>query len=106
MADRGRVRSARGASRCRAAAGLWGAERGGPRARADGQARRWAERFVPLPPQHVQATKALMLATRGLPGPDIQAREQEIRNQLAELADSKEAVLAWMQKRPPVFRGA
>ena len=47
-----------------------------------------------------------MLATRSLPGPDILAREREVRDQLAELADSKEAVLAWMQKRPPVFRGA
>ena len=70
------------------------------------EARRWAEKFVRLPPRHVRATKALMLATRGLPGPDTQAREQEIRNQLAELADSKEAVLAWMERRPPVFRGA
>jgi E-phenylitaconyl-CoA hydratase len=70
------------------------------------EARRWAEKFVRLPPRHVQATKALMLATRNLPGPDIQAREREIRDELAELADSKEAVLAWMQKRPPVFRGA
>lgn len=70
------------------------------------EARRWAEKFVRLPPRHVRATKALMLATRGRPGPDTQAREQEIRNQLAELADSKEAVLAWMERRPPVFRGA
>jgi enoyl-CoA hydratase/carnithine racemase len=70
------------------------------------EARRWAEKFVRLPPRHVRATKALMLATRGLPGPDLQDREREIRNQLAELADSKEAVLAWMERRPPVFRGA
>ena len=47
-----------------------------------------------------------MLATRGLPGPDIQAKEREIRNQLAELADSKEAVSAWVEKMPPAFRGA
>ena len=70
------------------------------------EARRWAEKFVRLPPQHVRATKALMVATRALPGPDTRAREQEIRNQLAELDDSKEAVLAWMEKRPPVFRDA
>ena len=70
------------------------------------EARRWAEKFVRLPPRHVRATKALMLATRAVPGPDTRAREREIRNQLAELADSKEAVLAWMEKRPPVFRGA
>ena len=40
---------------------------------------------------------------------DIQAKERLIRNQLAELADSKEAVSAWVEKvekRPPVFRGA
>ena len=70
------------------------------------EARRWAEKFVRLPPRHVRATKALMLATRRLPGPDLQAREREIRDELAELADSQEAVLAWMQRRPPVFRGA
>jgi enoyl-CoA hydratase/carnithine racemase len=69
------------------------------------EAQRWAEKLVRLPPQHVRATKALMRATRSLPGPEIQAREQETRDQLAELADSKEAVLAWTQRRPAVFRG-
>ena len=65
------------------------------------EARRWAEKFVRLPPQHVRATKALMVATRALPGPDTRAREQEIRNQLAELDDSKEAVWrGWRSGHP------
>ena len=69
------------------------------------EARRWAGKFVQLPPRHVQATKALMLATRRVPDADLAARERETRNVLAELADSREAVLAWVEKRPAVFRG-
>jgi enoyl-CoA hydratase/carnithine racemase len=70
------------------------------------EAMRWAEKFVQLPPRHVQATKALMRATRQVPDPDLAARERETRNELAELDDSREAVLAWVEKRPAVFRGA
>jgi E-phenylitaconyl-CoA hydratase len=69
------------------------------------EAQRWAGKFVQLPPRHVQATKALMLATRRVPDADLAARERETRNVLAELADSREAVLAWVEKRPAVFRG-
>lgn len=77
-----------------------------PAAELMDEAQRWAEKFARLPPRHVQATKALMRVTRGVPGPDLAARERETRNQLAELSDSREAVLAWVEKRPAVFRGA
>jgi enoyl-CoA hydratase/carnithine racemase len=69
------------------------------------EARRWAEKFAQLPPRHVQGTKSLMRASRAVPGQEIQARERAVRNELAELADSKEAVLAWTERRPAVFRG-
>jgi enoyl-CoA hydratase/carnithine racemase len=75
---------------------------------ADGlmsEAHRWAERFVRLPPLHVQRTKALMTAMRPLPDRAMLARELEARQALAELADSREAVEAWAERRSPRFTG-
>lgn len=68
-------------------------------------AMRWAQRFTKLPPRHVQSTKALMTAMRGLPDEEILRRESEAREQLAPLADSREAVLAWTERRTPEFHG-
>jgi enoyl-CoA hydratase/carnithine racemase len=65
----------------------------------------WAERFTRLPPRHVQETKALMTAMRGLPDDHILQLESEARDRLAPLADSREAVLAWAERRTPEFHG-
>jgi enoyl-CoA hydratase/carnithine racemase len=69
------------------------------------EAHRWAERFVRLPPAHVQRTKALMTAMRPLPDRDMLARELETRRVLSELADSREAVEAWAEHRTPRYTG-
>jgi 2-(1,2-epoxy-1,2-dihydrophenyl)acetyl-CoA isomerase len=69
------------------------------------EAHRWAERFVRLPPAHVQRTKALMTAMRLLPDRDMLARELETRRILSELADSREAVEAWAEHRTPRYTG-
>jgi enoyl-CoA hydratase/carnithine racemase len=76
-----------------------------PEADLMSEARAWAEKFVRLPPQHVQTTKALMLETRLMPGPEMQARERAVRGQLSQLADTREAVLAFTEKREPRFTG-
>ena len=69
------------------------------------EAHRWAERFVALPPAHVQRTKALMTAMRVLPDRDMLARELETRRILSELDDSREAVEAWAERRAPRYTG-
>ena len=70
------------------------------------EAHRWAERFVALPPAHVQRTKALMTAMRVLPDRDMLARELETRRILSELDDSREAVEAWAERRTPRYTGS
>jgi enoyl-CoA hydratase/carnithine racemase len=70
------------------------------------EAYKWAEKFLLLPPRQVQSTKALMVAMRSLPGEALQATERQVRGELAELADTKEAVLAWNERRKPEFKGA
>lgn len=58
-----------------------------------------------LPPQHVRQTKALMRQMRAVPSPDMLKKEQESRWFLGDLDDSKEAVLAWNERRAPRYTG-
>jgi 2-(1,2-epoxy-1,2-dihydrophenyl)acetyl-CoA isomerase len=69
------------------------------------EARRWANRLASLPPRHVQMTKQLMRRMRPMPDRDMLGREVEARNRLAGLSDSREAVLAWQEKRPARYEG-
>jgi enoyl-CoA hydratase/carnithine racemase len=68
-------------------------------------AQAWADKFLGLPPVHVREVKGLMRSMRTVPGRDLLARELESRGRLASLEDSREAVLAWNEKRTPRFTG-
>ena len=68
-------------------------------------ARRWANRFLALPPQHVQRTKALMRSMRGMPSPEMVEREYETRAYLNALDDTMEAARAFAEKRTGVYKG-
>ncbi len=65
----------------------------------------WAQRLVKLPPLHVRQTKALMDAMRGTPRSDLLAREYTARRYLNALDDTREATLAFSERRAPAFTG-
>ena len=69
------------------------------------EAYRWAEKFTKLPPMHVRQTKALMRRMRSMPNREMLGMEREAREYLNDLEDSKEAVLAWNERRPPRYLG-
>jgi enoyl-CoA hydratase/carnithine racemase len=69
------------------------------------EAYRWAEKFAKLPPLHVRQTKGLMRQMRNLPSQEMLQRERDSRLYLMELEDSKEAVLAWNERRAPHYQG-
>jgi enoyl-CoA hydratase/carnithine racemase len=69
------------------------------------EAMRWARKMAALPPQHVRQTKALMRQMRAVPSPEMLKKEQESRWFLGDLDDSKEAVLAWNERRTPRYTG-
>jgi enoyl-CoA hydratase/carnithine racemase len=69
------------------------------------EAMRWAGKIAALPPQHVQKTKALMRQMRLIPDQNMLQQERETRFFLADLEDSKEAVLAWNERRAPRYTG-
>jgi enoyl-CoA hydratase/carnithine racemase len=69
-------------------------------------AMRWARKFTALPPQHVRKTKALMARMRRIPDAALLEVEYETRDYLNALNDTREAVLAFAERRPPAFTGA
>ena len=69
------------------------------------EAHRWAQKLAELPPMHVRRTKALMLRMRSMPSQEILGLEREAREYLMQLDDSKEAVLAWNERRSPRYQG-
>lgn len=69
------------------------------------EAYRWARKFTALPPKHVQKTKALMREMRSLPDAAMLEKERQTRVFLNDLQDSKEAVVAWNEKRPARYTG-
>ena len=69
-------------------------------------ARRWAERLIALPPVQVRRTKAMMTAMRRVPDKQLLSWEFRERMFLNALDDTKEAALAWVEKRQPVFNGS
>jgi hypothetical protein len=46
-----------------------------------------------------------MRQMRAVPSPEMLKKEQESRWFLADLADSKEAVVAWNERRTPHYTG-
>jgi enoyl-CoA hydratase/carnithine racemase len=69
------------------------------------EAHRWAEKLAALPPMHIRRTKALMRRMRSMPSQETLGLEREAREYLMELEDSKEAVLAWNERRSPRYQG-
>jgi enoyl-CoA hydratase len=69
------------------------------------EAYRWARKLAALPPMHVRRTKRLMREMRSLPDAAMYVREREEREYLGPLEDSKEAVLAWNERRPAHYQG-
>jgi 2-(1,2-epoxy-1,2-dihydrophenyl)acetyl-CoA isomerase len=69
------------------------------------EAMRWAKKIAALPPQHVQQTKALMRQMRAMPDQEMARKETEARLFLGPREDSKEAVLAWTERRPAHYTG-
>jgi 2-(1,2-epoxy-1,2-dihydrophenyl)acetyl-CoA isomerase len=69
------------------------------------EAMKWARKLAALPPQHVRQTKNLMRQSRALPSAEMFKKEQESRWYLGDLEDSKEAVVAWNEKRTPHYTG-
>ncbi|HEY3976896.1 MAG TPA: enoyl-CoA hydratase/isomerase family protein [Streptosporangiaceae bacterium] len=69
------------------------------------EAMRWAKKIAALPPQHVQQTKKLMRQMRSLPDQDMARQETEARLFLGPREDSREAVLAWTERRPAHYTG-
>jgi enoyl-CoA hydratase/carnithine racemase len=69
------------------------------------EAMRWARKIAALPPQHVQQTKKLMRQMRSMPDQDMARQETEARLFLGPREDSKEAVLAWTERRPAHYTG-
>ena len=69
------------------------------------EAYRWAEKLAKLPPMHVRRTKALMRGMRSMPSQKMLGLEREAREYLMNLEDSKEAVLAWNERRLPLYKG-
>jgi enoyl-CoA hydratase/carnithine racemase len=69
------------------------------------EARRWADKLAALPPQHVQQTKGLMRQMRSMPDKEMARKETEARLFLGGREDSKEAVLAWNERRPAHYTG-
>lgn len=65
----------------------------------------WARKLVKLPPLQIRRTKALMTAMRQVPNREMLAREYEERRFLNALDDTREAALAFVEKREPAFRG-
>jgi enoyl-CoA hydratase/carnithine racemase len=76
-----------------------------PAAELMDEAYRWAQKLAELPPMHVRRTKALMRGMRSMPSREMLGLEREAREYLMELEDSKEAVLAWNERRRPRYEG-
>ncbi|MSQ14552.1 MAG: hypothetical protein EXR50_01635 [Dehalococcoidia bacterium] len=66
-------------------------------------AREFAEQLVSLPPLHLRKTKELMLKTRIWATKEQRQEEQEARDFLMTLADTREAASAFVEKRTPRF---
>jgi enoyl-CoA hydratase len=71
-----------------------------------GLARELAEEIAGLPPRHVQITKQQLMMARPRPSTyQSSIAFANARNQLTPLEDTREAALAFAEKRRPVFRG-
>jgi enoyl-CoA hydratase/carnithine racemase len=66
----------------------------------------WVDRLLRLPPQHVIATKALMKRIGFAFSDELFRDEHALRARLNALADTREAALAFVERRAPRFTGS
>ena len=64
-----------------------------------------AANLAALPPVHLQRTKQLLTEVRPRPTQQIRDLERETREFVAGLEDTTESMRAWVERRPPVYRG-
>ena len=65
----------------------------------------YAEQLAKLPPLHLRKTKELMLKTRIWASPEVREDERRAREFLMGLRDTREAAMAFVEKREPTFTG-
>jgi enoyl-CoA hydratase len=70
-----------------------------------GKAQAVADNLASLPPVHLQQTKQLLRKIRPQPTPEVRALEREVRDQVAQLEDTRESMRAWVERRPPLYKG-
>ena len=68
-------------------------------------ARAWAERIAANGPLAVQAVKRTVLAASGLPLAQGYELENDAKRLVLGTEDAREGPQAFMEKRPPVYRG-
>jgi crotonobetainyl-CoA hydratase len=76
-----------------------------PRAELDAAVRRWVERILACAPLSVQAIKQVVRATGSLAPAEAQALRLPALVAALQSADSQEGVLAFREKRKPVWQG-
>ena len=64
-----------------------------------------AANLAALPPVHLQRTKQLLSEVRPRPTQQVRDLERETRDFVAGLEDTTESMRAWVERRPPVYRG-
>ena len=64
-----------------------------------------AANLAALPPVHLQRTKQLLTEVRPRPTQQVRDLERETRDFVAGLEDTTESMRAWVERRPPVYRG-
>lgn len=64
-----------------------------------------AANLAALPPVHLQRTKRLLAEVRPRPTEQVRELERETRDFIAGLEDTTESMKAWVERRPPVYRG-
>ena len=64
-----------------------------------------AANLAALPPVHLQRTKQLLAEVRPRPTQQVRELERETREFIAGLEDTTESMKAWVERRPPVYRG-
>ena len=64
-----------------------------------------AANLAALPPVHLQRTKQLLTEVRPRPTQQVRDLERETRELVAGLEDTTESMRAWVERRPPVYRG-
>jgi enoyl-CoA hydratase/carnithine racemase len=77
-----------------------------PDAELESATQRWVDYLLSLPRQHLLETKRLMKESGYQYSREVYKKEMEVRAHLDALSDTREAALAFVEKRKPKFTGA